>query len=208
MSADRQDTLFDRLCESELLDPAQLEELSRLPGALDADPRVLGKALLQHGLLSRFQINLVAQGRARDLRVGHYLLVDKIGEGGMGQVYKARHLHMGRIVALKLIRREKLADDDSVKRFYQEIQIAARLQHPNIVLAYDADQVGNTYYFAMEFVEGSDLARQVKDGGPLPVALACEYTRQAALGLQYAHEKGLVHRDVKPHNLLVTQAGG
>src|SRR5262245_6352837 len=209
MPDDRQATLYARLRESEVLEPSQVAELARLPEANDPDPRALAKVLLQRRLLSKYQVNLVAQGKGKELRVGPYLLLDKLGEGGMGQVFKARHTHMSRVVALKLIRKEKLANPDSVKRFYQEVQAAAQLHHPNIVIAYDAGPAGpagSTHYFAMEYVEGVDLSRQVKESGPLPVAAACEYARQAALGLQHAHERGLIHRDIKPHNLLLSQS--
>jgi WD40 repeat protein/serine/threonine protein kinase len=201
-------TLFDQLRASGLLEPATLEELGRLPEAANPDPRALGRLLLQRGLLTRFQINLVAQGRGKDLLVGPYVVLDRLGEGGMGQVYKAQHRHMHRVVALKLIRRERLRSPEAVKRFYQEVQAAAQLHHANIVLAYDANQVGNTHYLAMEYVEGQDLAQLVRDNGPLPVAQACDYIRQAAVGLQHAFERGMVHRDVKPHNLLVTAVPG
>src|SRR5262249_42521945 len=102
-----------------------------------------------------------------------------------------------------VIRRDRLKSPEAVQRFYQEVQAAAHLSHPNIVLAYDAGPAGTTHYLSMEFVDGHDLARVVKERGPLPVAQACDYIRQAALGLQHAHERGMVHRDIKPHNLLV-----
>jgi serine/threonine protein kinase len=197
--------LLERLRECELLEASQLQELAQLPEARDPNPAALGKILIQRGWLTRFQINTVANGRGKDLFVGPYLLLDRVGEGGMGQVYKAQHRHMSRVVALKVIRKEKLANPDAVKRFYQEVQAAAHLSHPNIVLAYDAGQAGSTHYLAMEYVEGDDLAKLVKEQGPLPVATACDYVRQAALGLQHAYEKGLVHRDIKPHNLLVSR---
>src|SRR5438094_486202 len=206
--ADSPPTLFDRLRESALLEPEQIEELGKLPEARSADPRALGRVLLKRGWLTRFQINQLALGRGPELRVGNFVLLDRLGEGGMGSVFKARHRLMGRVVALKVIRKEKLGSEAAVKRFYQEVQAAARLSHPNIVLAYDADSSGNLHYFSMEYVEGTDLARLVKERGPLPVAQACEFIRQAALGLQHAHEKGMVHRDVKPHNLMVTRPEG
>jgi WD40 repeat protein len=115
---------------------------------------------------------------------------------------------MGRVVALKVIRKEKLRSPEAVRRFYQEVQAAGQLHHPNIVLAFDAGRAGNTHFLSMEYVDGRDLAEAVKEGGPLPVAQACDYIRQAAVGLQHAHERGLVHRDIKPHNLLVTAANG
>jgi sugar lactone lactonase YvrE/tRNA A-37 threonylcarbamoyl transferase component Bud32 len=205
MATNAKVTLFERLRESGLLEPAQLEELGRLPEARDPDPRALGRLLVQRGLLTRFQINQVVVGRGKELVLGPYLLLDRLGEGGMGQVYKAQHRRMNRVVALKVIRRDKLRSPDAVKRFYQEVQAAAQLHHPNIVLAYDADQVGNTYFLSMEYVDGRDLARLVKEDGPLPVARACDYVRQAALGLQHAFQRGMVHRDIKPHNLLVSR---
>src|SRR5262249_55029815 len=115
---------------------------------------------------------------------------------------------MDRIVALKLIRKELLTDAEVVGRFYREIQILSQLDHPNVVHAYDAGPAGATHFLAMEFVEGTDLGKLVKKGGPLPVQQACEYIRQAALGLQHAHERGLVHRDIKPHNLIMSVRDG
>src|SRR5439155_2795830 len=97
-----------------------------------------------------------------------------------------------------------LARPDAVRRFYREIQAAAQLAHPNLVLVYDANRVGKKLFFVMEYIDGIDLYQLVKQSGPLPAALACEYIRQAALGLQHAFERGLVHRDIKPANLLVT----
>jgi serine/threonine-protein kinase len=195
-----------QLRESGLLDPGQVDALSRLPEAADPDPHALARQVMQRGWLTRFQLTLIATGRAKELLIGPYLVLDRIGEGGMGQVYKARHRHMGRVVALKVIRKEKLRSPEAVQRFYQEVQAAAQLHHPNIVLAYDAGPAGNGHYLSMEYVEGIDLSRLVKESGPLPVSQACDYVRQAALGLEHAHECGLVHRDIKPANLLVTRA--
>jgi len=133
------------------------------------------------------------------------VLLELIGEGGMGQIFKARQRHLGRIVALKVIRKECIDDPKIIARFQREIRASGQLSHPNIVHAYDADQSGSTYYIAMEYIDGVDLARLVRQNGPLPVDEACDYVRQAALGLQHAHERGLVHRDIKPANLLVAR---
>src|SRR3954452_11713917 len=160
MPTNQQTTLMDHLRASELLEPAVLQELAKLPEAADPNPSALGKVLFQRKLLSRFQITLVAQGKAKDLRVGPYLILDKLGEGGMGSVYRAEHSRMGRVVALKVIRKEKLASADSVRRFYQEVHAAAQVSHPNVVTAFDANQAGSVHYLAMELVEGTDLARQ------------------------------------------------
>ena len=107
------------------------------------------------------------------------------------------------MVALKVIRKERLANNEAVKRFHREIQAAAKLTHPNIVMSFDADQTGATHYLAMEYVEGIDLSHLTRKEGPRTVEQACEYIRQAAVGLQYAHERGMVHRDIKPANLLL-----
>lgn len=196
------------LRESGLLTPEQLEELAKEPQAQASDPRPLAKLILQRGWLTRFQINHVFQGHGKDLVLGQYRLLDRLGEGGMGQVYKAHHQPMNRVVALKVIRKERLSKPDAVQRFYREVQLAAQLSHPNIVLAFDAGQASNTHYLAMEYVDGTDLSKVVIKAGALPVPEACEYIRQAALGLQHALERGLVHRDIKPSNLLVTRASG
>jgi hypothetical protein len=148
-------------------------------------------------------------GGVPDALVGHprYRVLGLLGRGGMGVVYKAVQQHMDRVVALKVIHRPLLACPDFVERFRREVKAVARLRHPNIVLAHDADHAADLHFLVMEHVEGASLDRVVARRGPLPVAEACEYVRQAALGLQHAHEQGLVHRDVKPHNLLLTPQG-
>jgi WD40 repeat protein len=132
-----------------------------------------------------------------------YELLEEVGRGGMGVVYKSRQIGTGRTVALKIIRKERLSHPESVQRFRREAQAAARLAHPNIVLVYESDQAGDLHYLAMEFVEGQTLQRFVEQYGPLPIAPACEWIRQTALGLQHAYEQLLVHRDIKPSNLML-----
>lgn len=136
-----------------------------------------------------------------------YRITEILGRGGMGDVYKAHHRMMNRAVALKVINAQLVKSHAAVQRFHREVQAAARLTHPNIVTAFDAEQAGDTHYLVMEFVDGVELADVIKDRGPLPVAEACDYVRQAALGLQHAHEQGMVHRDIKPQNLMLTSAG-
>ncbi len=194
------------LQKQEVLEPAQMEELRNSAAAKDGDTQAISKFLHHKRWLTKFQITMLANGR--DIHIGPYRLLERVGEGGMGTVYKAQHVKMQRIVALKVIRKERLANPEFIKRFQREIQLAARLVHPNIVLAYDANQVGETHYFVMEFVDGIDLARMVKQSGPLPIAQACEFIRQAACGLAHAHQQGLVHRDIKPSNLLVAIGQG
>jgi WD40 repeat protein/serine/threonine protein kinase len=200
--------MLEQLSTADLLSPAQLAELATLPEASDSDPRSLARIILQRGWLTRHQINQIAAGRGKELKIGPYVVLERLGEGGMGQVFKARHEHMGRVVALKIMRKEKLSNPDSVRRFYQEVKAAAALVHPNIVIAFDAGQAASTHFFSMEYVEGADFDRVVCKHGPLAVAQACDFIRQAALGLQHAHEMGMVHRDIKPSNLLVSQVDG
>jgi regulation of enolase protein 1 (concanavalin A-like superfamily) len=125
----------------------------------------------------------------------------------MGTVWQAQHLLMERLVALKVIHPQFTTDPVTVERFRRELKAAARLHHPHVVAAYDAEQAGPTHFLVMEYVEGQNLAAYLKARGPLPVPEACRYARQAALGLQYAHERGMVHRDIKPHNLMRTPDG-
>jgi len=136
-----------------------------------------------------------------------YEVLCLIGKGGMGDVYKARHRKMERTVALKVINRGLVRKAEAIDRFHREVKAAAQLSHPNIVTSHDADQAGGYHFMVMEFVDGVDLSQTVKDRGALPVAEACDYVRQAAIGLQHAHHRGMVHRDIKPHNLMVTKDG-
>lgn len=136
-----------------------------------------------------------------------YEIVRLIGKGGMGDVYEARHRKMERRVALKVINRGLVQKAEAIDRFHREVKAAARLSHPNIVTSHDADQAGDFHFMVMEFVDGVDLSQVVKAQGALPIADACDYIRQAAIGLQHAHECGMVHRDIKPHNLMVTKDG-
>src|SRR6185437_5204165 len=136
-------------------------------------------------------------------RLEDYEILGELGQGGMGIVYKARQVRGNRIVALKVFRKERLAHPEALRRFRREAQAAARLSHPNIVVVYEADQDGDTHFLAMEYVPGLTLQRLVEHNGPLPVALACDFVRQAALGLQHAVEQALVHRDIKPANLMI-----
>ncbi len=136
-----------------------------------------------------------------------YQLVRRLGAGGMGVVYQAVHRLMERDVALKVINADLTRQAEAVRRFLLEMKAAARLHHPNIVTAHDAEQVGELHVLVLELVDGVSLDRFVKKKGPLAAELACHFMRQAALGLQHAHEQGMVHRDVKPQNLMVTRKG-
>ncbi len=136
-----------------------------------------------------------------------YRIVRELGRGGMGVVYQAVQTLMDRPVAVKVINPSLLAHPDALPRFQSEVKTAAKLDHPNIVRAHDAEQVGGLHLLVMEYVEGVNLADLVQRKGPLPLAHACHFIRQAALGLQHAFEQGMVHRDIKPQNLMVTPKG-
>src|SRR5262245_51018924 len=190
MAIDTVANFLDAIRQNQLLEAGQLNEFAA-EARKSTDPRQAAQFLLKRNWLTPYQLNQVFQGQGNGLVLGQYRILERLGEGGMGQVFKARHQAMGRIVALKVIRKDRLANEKAVKRFRREIQMAGSLHHPNVVIAFDADQVGGTHFFAMEYVDGTDLARVVKQSGALPVAQACDYTRQAALGLQHAHERGL-----------------
>lgn len=136
-------------------------------------------------------------------QLGEYQLLEILGEGGMGIVYRALHTELDRVVALKVLAGTRTADEQTVERFKREMKAVGRLDHTNIVRAHDARQIEGIRVLVMEYVDGLDLAVLVERLGPLPIADACELIRQAALGLQHAHENGLVHRDIKPSNLML-----
>jgi serine/threonine-protein kinase len=208
------ETLLGALRTLELLDAEQFAGLETRLGAEPPDPVQLATQLVSEGLLTPFQRMRLLRGEEASLRVGPYLLLDPLGSGGMGEVFRARDSRQGQVVALKVMRKQA-GQSNAVLRFLREAQAASQLCHPNVVSVHDAgvtDVPGEeaeegetqTHYLAMELVEGIDLGRLLRQTGPLPVDLACDFIRQAALGLQHAHEHDLVHRDVKPSNLLVS----
>lgn len=140
--------------------------------------------------------------------LGQYRVLERLGSGGMGQVYKAEHVVMRRTVALKVIAEHLVHDAATVNHFHREVQLAAQLAHPNIVTAHDAAEADGLHFLVMEYVEGTDLGRLVEALGPLPVPIVVECLRQIAHGLQHAHERGLVHCDIKPSNLLLSARRG
>ena len=199
---------FNNLRASGLLEQAQLQELWTWIANAKPDVQGVAKEISRRGWLTQFQIKEIFKGRGRELLLGPYIFLELLGEGGMGRVYKARHTRLGKAVAVKVIRKEKLKHPAAESRFSQEIQALGKMEHPNVVGVFNADQVGNTHYYEMELIDGTDLTKIVRERGPLPIPEACEYIRQSALGLQHAFEKGLVHRDIKPSNLIVSRNTG
>lgn len=196
------DRFLQDLRRSGLLDAGKFRAAIDRFGNLER-PRDLARALVDAALLTRFQAELLLIGRTNGYFLGPYRIEDQIGLGGMGRVYKAIHGTMHRTVALKVLAPHLTKTPKAQDLFRREAQAAAQLQHPNIVVAYDAGKANDRHYLAMEYVRGSNLDHLVRKRGRLPLGLACEIMRQAALGLQHAHEKGMVHRDVKPANILV-----
>jgi WD40 repeat protein/serine/threonine protein kinase len=190
------------------LRPAQLEELTREGPERFLEARTLAQYLLERGWVTPFQINQLLLERGSELVLGPYLLIGRLGEGFSGTVFKARHQRMNRVVALRVVRKELLANPEAIRQFYAQVEAASKLAHDNVVHAYDAGPIGETHFLATEYVAGTDLARLVKQAGPLPVPRACAYIYQAALGLQHGLQHGLAHHGLKPSKLILVEGHG
>ncbi len=175
--------------------------------ATQGDPQQVVQQLISRGLLTQFQIDALSEGRGASLRLGNYDILDRLGAGGMGTVFKARHRRMKRIVALKVLAANLSKDAMFVKRFQREVETIASLGHPNIVMAYDADEADVGHFLVMEFVNGRDLAACVTALGAMSAGQAVNCVLQVARGLAYAHSQEIIHRDIKPHNLLIDDSG-
>jgi serine/threonine protein kinase len=197
--------------KSGLLDPGLAAEYrQRLPADQGSEhgPRDLAEALVRDGLLTPFQAESLLAGKWRGFIIsGKYRLLQRLGSGGMGSVYLCEHLHMRRRVAIKVLPLSQSQDTFSLDLFYKEARAVAALDDPNIVRAHDMDHEGNLHFIVLEYVDGTNLHDIVRRHGPLSIARAAHYIRQAAHGLQHAHEAGLVHRDIKPGNLLLDRNG-
>jgi serine/threonine protein kinase len=200
--------LVDTITQHRLLLPGPLQELTADLQTRFDDPKQLARELADRGWLSTYQISLLLQGRVEELELGPYLLVEPLGESTTDQVYRARHRVFNRIVALRVINHDRLTNPEALQLFHREIQAAAQLEHPNLVVAYDADSVGDRHFFSMEYAEGINLDRLVRESGPLPIEDVCEFVRQVAAGLQHAYERGMLHGDLKPSNLILARKGG
>lgn len=172
-----------------------------------ATPMDFAKRLVRDGLLTRLQAEYLLQGRWRGFMLEKYRLLERLGKGGSGAVYLAAHVPMHRYVALKVLPAAQLQDKETLERFSREVRAIAALDHPHLVRAHDAGQDGATHFLVMEYVDGSSLHDVVAKTGPLPAERVLSYLQQAALGLQHVHENGLIHRDVKPSNLLLDRRG-
>ena len=179
----------------------------QLGGKYPKDSRKLADHLVEREVITAWQAEKILEGRHKGFFLGKYKLLGHIGSGGMSTVYRAAHVLMYRQAAIKVLPRTRVEDSSYLARFYLEAQAAARLDDRNIVRIYDVDSEGDIHYIVMEFVDGPDLQRLVKQEGPLEYDTAANYIAQGAIGLEHAHQAGLIHRDVKPANFLVDAKG-
>ncbi|HEY4234783.1 MAG TPA: serine/threonine-protein kinase [Lacipirellulaceae bacterium] len=207
-------TLQNAALASGLLSRQQLDDALAGLVASATDPSLtaeqildeaLGQRLVEAGYLNRWQVEQLKEGRTK-FTLGPYQIVNAIGQGGMGHVFKAEHKLLGRIEAIKVLPKSR-STPEAIAAFQREIRAQAQLDHPNLVRATYADHEGDTFFFVTEYVPGTDLRKLVRRNGPLSAAIAATIVSQAAEGLHYAHRRGLIHRDVKPGNLLVTPDG-
>ena len=177
-----------------------------LLGDYPMDSVALAERLVRDNLLTSYQVKRFLGNRSNGLIVGRYIILDRIGSGSMGRVYKAHHVMMDRVVALKIISPEIACNERVVARFQREMKLVGRLDHPNVVRAFDADQIQKVLYIVMEFVPGYSLGERLKKG-PIPPLEMIGYAAQASQGLAHAHDQGIVHRDIKPSNMLLNREG-
>ncbi len=191
---------------SGVVNERQLAEIKTkvLQGDYPLDSAALAERLVRDNILTPFQAKRLLSNRPGGLIVGRYIVLDRIGSGSMGRVYRAHHVMMDRVVALKIIAPEIAQNERVVARFQREMKLVGRLDHPNVVRAFDADQINRILYIVMEYVNGMSLGERLKKKGPIPPAEMVDFAAQAALGLAHAHEQGIVHRDIKPSNILLS----
>jgi eukaryotic-like serine/threonine-protein kinase len=205
------DELLDLVRKSGLVDTQRLDEYLaglRAAGPSTPQPPTLAGLLVRDGLLTNFQAEQFLVGKWRRFNVGKYRVLERLGSGRVGSVYLCEHIPSRRRVAVKVLPVTRADDPSSLERFYREARALAALDHPNIVRAYDIDQDEKLHFLVMEYVDGSSLQHITEHCGPMAVLRAAHYIRQAALGLQHAHETArIVHRDIKPADILVDRGG-
>jgi serine/threonine-protein kinase len=197
--------------QSSLMDAASLEACwQAIPEAkrsADAIDRRLARQSVAHGKLTVWQAQQILAGRGSALKIGKYILMDLIGQGGMGRVFLAKDTRLNRRVAIKILSRERMNNPRALTRFEREAKVGAQLQHDNLVRIYDEGDSNGLRYLVMEYIEGKNVAQILQESGPMPPANAALIARQVAMGLEHARLKGLIHRDVNPQNILVTREG-
>src|SRR5262249_1075883 len=204
-----QKAFVDLVQQAKVVSPERLntflhrEEAEPLPDS----PRQVADMLIEEGLLTNYQAVLLLKGQADCFRIGPYRILERLGFGAMSNVYLCEHQGTKARFAVKVLIGQKGNDPVALKRFYREARAAAKLDHPNIVRVRDIDWDKDTHYMVMDFIDGSSVHDIVKQFGPMDIHRAAHYIRQAATGLQFAHKQGLVHRDIKPGNLLLDRQG-
>lgn len=198
-----------QVAASELL---TAEDIAAIVAALPEERRAvdgeqMAREFVRQKKLTRYQAEQIYSGKGKALVLGNYVILDKLGQGGMGVVLKAEHKRLKRLVALKVMSASIVKTPDALKRFHREVEAAAKLRHPNVVATDDADEAKGTHFLVMEYVDGQDLSALVKKQGTLSVEQTLECIIQAARGLEFAHAQGVVHRDIKPANLLLDSRG-
>jgi serine/threonine-protein kinase len=197
------DDLLIALKRVRLLSPEQIAEITRELVPIHEDPTDLVDYLQQIDWLTAYQVQQLFEGNWEGLSLGPYQMLSRLGEGGVSEVFRSWDTLRGREVALKVMRQDLNDETDAIRQFERELVAVTRLNHPNIVKTYDANQIGRLNYFAMEFIDGTDLQKYVTQTGPLPLEYACDFIRMTAQGLQHAYQMGMVHRDIKPANLFL-----
>jgi serine/threonine protein kinase len=204
------DEFLDLVTKSGVTEAGKLSAFAdrhRAAGTLPAEPRKLAGLMVREAVLTYFQAEQLLQGKWRRFTIGKYKVLERLGSGGMGQVFLCEHKLMRRRVAVKVLPTAKVADTSALDRFYREGRAAAALDHPNLVRAYDIDDDDGLHFLVMEYVDGRNLQDLVRLFGPLDPVRACHYVYGAAVGLQYAQERGVIHRDIKPGNILIDRTG-
>ncbi|EMI58012.1 serine/threonine protein kinase [Rhodopirellula sallentina] len=212
MSSITSERLVSMVAKSNLIEEKTLERFlkkvyEKCDGKLPSNPRKLATAFKRAGLLTDWHIEKIFAGKYRGFFLGRYKLLGHIGTGGMSSVYLAEHVGLHDKRAIKVLPKKRVHDASYLARFKREAQAIASLNHPNIVLAHDIDNEGDTHFIVMEYVDGIDLQMLVRRDGPLDFSNAANLIAQAARGLEHAHERGVIHRDVKPANLLIDESG-
>ncbi|MSQ96027.1 MAG: hypothetical protein EXR98_15930 [Gemmataceae bacterium] len=202
------DEFIDLVRKSGVADEKRLDAyLAKMRATFPPEPTKVAGLFVHDGILTNFQAENILAGKWRRFSIGKYKVLERLGSGGFAQVYLCEHKLMRRRVAVKVLPVAKAKDSSAKERFYREARAAAALDHPNIVHTYDIDQDEDLHFLVMEYVDGANLLEIVQKSGPLSVLRACHYIQHAALALQHAYEHELVHRDIKPGNILVDRAG-
>jgi WD40 repeat protein len=200
--------LIDALRKGGFLDTDRWDELERDVRSAFPEARALARELVKRGWLTPFQANHLIQGRSQELLLGPYMLLERLAQGGSGPTFKALHGTDRRMVAVKFLARDLLTRPENLARFQEGVRAAALLSHPHLAVVGPPEQVGDTHFYTRQYIEGEDLQGLVARRGPLPVQVAAECVRQAALGLQHGFEHGVTHTGLQPNDILLVEPTG